>query len=113
MLPKRSRFIARKSTSASRKRKKPGWFIRCRERHKTARKGRPTGYLLYVVSLRRYPCTRIFACKERWPSGRRRAPAKGVWDKIPSRVRIPLSPPVHTKGGNAPFCMNFGRSEEH
>ena len=30
---------------------------------------------------------------ERWPRGRRRSPAKGVWDKIPSRVRIPLSPP--------------------
>ncbi len=30
---------------------------------------------------------------ERWPSGRRRAPAKGVWVKSPSRVRIPLSPP--------------------
>ena len=31
---------------------------------------------------------------ERWPSGRRRSPAKGVWVKSPSRVRIPLSPPV-------------------
>ena len=31
---------------------------------------------------------------ERWPSGRRRAPAKGVRVKSPSRVRIPLSPPV-------------------
>ena len=30
---------------------------------------------------------------ERWPSGRRRAPAKGVRVKSPSRVRIPLSPP--------------------
>jgi hypothetical protein len=30
---------------------------------------------------------------ERWPSGRRRAPAKGVWVKSPSRVRIPPSPP--------------------
>src|SRR5687767_15920759 len=31
---------------------------------------------------------------ESWPSGRRRTPAKGVWVKSPSRVRIPLSPPV-------------------
>ena len=31
---------------------------------------------------------------ERWPSGRRRTPAKGVWVKSPSRVRIPLSPPI-------------------
>ena len=33
---------------------------------------------------------------ERWPSGRRRAPAKGVWVKSPSRVRIPPSPPHGT-----------------
>jgi hypothetical protein len=33
---------------------------------------------------------------ERWPSGRRRAPAKGVWVKSPSRVRIPPSPPYDT-----------------
>ena len=31
---------------------------------------------------------------ERWPSGRRRTPAKGVRVKSPSRVRIPLSPPA-------------------
>src|SRR5204863_436404 len=30
---------------------------------------------------------------ERWPSGRRRTPAKGVRVISPSRVRIPLSPP--------------------
>jgi hypothetical protein len=30
---------------------------------------------------------------ESWPSGRRRTPAKGVWVKSPSRVRIPHSPP--------------------
>ena len=30
---------------------------------------------------------------ERWPSGRRRTPAKGVGIKSPSRVRIPPSPP--------------------
>jgi hypothetical protein len=35
-----------------------------------------------------------FRCAERWPSGRRRTPAKGVRVKSPSRVRIPLSPPV-------------------
>ena len=37
-----------------------------------------------------YPARRIW---ERWPSGRRRAPAKGVGIKSPSRVRIPPSPP--------------------
>src|ERR1700749_872227 len=31
---------------------------------------------------------------ERWPSGRRRTPAKGVRVKSPSRVRIPPSPPI-------------------
>jgi hypothetical protein len=31
---------------------------------------------------------------DRWPSGRRRTPAKGVRVKSPSRVRIPLCPPV-------------------
>src|SRR6185437_15735026 len=35
----------------------------------------------------------IFPRTERWPSGRRRTPAKGVRVKSPSRVRIPLSPP--------------------
>src|SRR5580704_19773507 len=30
---------------------------------------------------------------ERWPSGRRRTPAKGVRVKSPSRVRIPSLPP--------------------
>src|SRR5262249_17978085 len=35
-----------------------------------------------------------FLAAERWPSGRRRTPAKGVRVKSPSRVRIPLSPPV-------------------
>ena len=34
---------------------------------------------------------------ERWPSGRRRSPAKGVWVKSPSRVRIPLSPPADSR----------------
>src|SRR6266702_2639766 len=36
----------------------------------------------------------FFSYAERWPSGRRRTPAKGVRVKSPSRVRIPLSPPV-------------------
>ena len=31
---------------------------------------------------------------ERWPSGRRRSPAKGVYAKSVSRVRIPSSPPL-------------------
>jgi hypothetical protein len=35
----------------------------------------------------------LMSCPERWPSGRRRAPAKGVRVKSPSRVRIPPSPP--------------------
>src|SRR5690348_6615086 len=53
---------------------------------------------------------------ERWPSGRRRAPAKGVYGLKPvSRVRIPLSPPVqHGKGAFvAPFpcCPWMGRFE--
>jgi hypothetical protein len=38
---------------------------------------------------------------ERWPSGRRRTPAKGVRVKSPSRVRIPLSPPVLQETANA------------
>ncbi len=38
---------------------------------------------------------------ERWPSGRRRAPAKGVWVKSPSRVRIPPSPPC--------ICLRFAQ----
>src|SRR5882757_1082133 len=36
---------------------------------------------------------RLYCDAERWPSGRRRTPAKGVRVKSPSRVRIPLSPP--------------------
>ncbi len=36
----------------------------------------------------------IPARPERWPSGRRRSPAKGVGPKRASRVRIPSSPPV-------------------
>ena len=41
---------------------------------------------------------------ERWPSGRRRTPAKGVRVKSPSRVRIPLSPPVESSD-NAPVAQ--------
>ena len=37
---------------------------------------------------------RLASVTERWPSGRRRTPAKGVRVKSPSRVRIPLSPPA-------------------
>ena len=40
---------------------------------------------------------------EKWLSGRKRSPAKGVWIKSPSRVRIPPSPP-NTK---APFWGLF------
>lgn len=35
---------------------------------------------------------------ERWPSGRRRSPAKGVYVKSVSRVRIPSSPPLSPVG---------------
>ncbi len=35
---------------------------------------------------------------ERWPSGRRRSPAKGVYVKSVSRVRIPSSPPLSLVG---------------
>src|SRR5690606_5578325 len=35
----------------------------------------------------------IFCTSERWPSGRRRSPAKGVYPNPVSRVRIPPSPP--------------------
>ena len=34
---------------------------------------------------------------ERWLSGRKRSPAKGVRANTPSRVRIPLSPPLKKK----------------
>ena len=48
---------------------------------------------------------------ERWPSGRRRAPAKGVWVKSPSRVRIPPSPPIglrtHRFGSVPGFIANY------
>jgi hypothetical protein len=40
------------------------------------------------------PNTNITAAPERWPSGRRRSPAKGVYVKSVSRVRIPSSPPL-------------------
>ena len=40
---------------------------------------------------------------ERWPSGRRRSPAKGVWVNSPSRVRIPPSPPELLKGPLVPL----------
>src|SRR5437016_9189808 len=41
-----------------------------------------------------FESSRFFSYAERWPSGRRRTPAKGVRVKSPSRVRIPLSPPI-------------------
>ena len=46
-------------------------------------------------------CARIALQRERWPSGRRRTPAKGVRVKSPSRVRIPLSPPCFLSGFHA------------
>lgn len=39
------------------------------------------------------------AAPERWPSGRRRSPAKGVYVKSVSWVRIPSSPPLRHKTG--------------
>ena len=36
---------------------------------------------------------RIRRLAERWMSGLSRTPGKRVWDNIPTRVRIPLSPP--------------------
>ena len=58
-------------------------------------------------------CTPLDAPMETWPSGRRRSPAKGVWVKSPSRVRIPSSPPL-AFGANRPIhitqdlCLSFG-----
>ena len=47
---------------------------------------------------------------ERWPSGRRRAPAKGVWVKSPSRVRIPPSPPIGLKSLRVRSVLKWRRS---
>ena len=41
------------------------------------------------------PSARILPLPERWMSGLSRTPGKRVWDNIPPRVRIPLSPPGH------------------
>ena len=46
---------------------------------------------------------RLRALTERWPSGRRRAPAKGVYGNV-SRVRIPPSPP-NEEGPSGPFSF--------
>ena len=43
---------------------------------------------------------------ERWPSGRRRSPAKGVYPNPVSRVRIPPSPPLFT------YTVNNGGETE-
>ena len=49
----------------------------------------------YRLSLRVRAAILSRARTERWPSGRRRSPAKGVYGlKLVSRVRIPLSPPT-------------------
>ena len=42
------------------------------------------------------PANPVTGPSERWPSGRRRSPAKGVYAKSVSRVRIPSSPPAQT-----------------
>ena len=41
-----------------------------------------------------------FRFRERWPSGRRRSPAKRVGVMSPSRVQIPPSPP-----GQSEICL--------
>src|ERR1700689_298907 len=58
----------------------------------------PTGQRFFALAPPlQYDCAanrrRRHSLTERWPSGRRRTPAKGVRVKSPSRVRIPLSPP--------------------
>lgn len=45
------------------------------------------------------------AAPERWPSGRRRSPAKGVYVKSVSWVRIPSSPPSVSFKTNILFCI--------
>jgi hypothetical protein len=42
------------------------------------------------------PSARIRGLLERWMSGLSRTPGKRVWDNIPPRVRIPLSPPARS-----------------
>ena len=42
---------------------------------------------------------------ERWLSGRKRSPAKGVRANTPSRVRIPLSPPFFANPHRLPLCV--------
>ena len=43
---------------------------------------------------------------ERWPRGRRHAPAKGAYElKLVSRVRIPPSPPQSKQQHNAPVAQ--------
>ncbi len=52
---------------------------------------------------------------ERWLSGRKRSPAKGVRVKSPSRVRIPLSPPEINKAplwGFIDFLLEGGLDAE-
>ena len=50
-------------------------------------------------SLSRWADFRKARHTERWLSGRKRSPAKGVRANTPSRVRIPLSPPHFLKSG--------------
>ena len=45
---------------------------------------------------------------ERWLSGRKRSPAKGVYVNSVSRVRIPLSPPDIKTPAQAGFFMSGG-----
>lgn len=49
------------------------------------------------------------AAPERWPSGRRRSPAKGVYVKSVSRVRIPSSPPSSNFLHHRNFCRDHVR----
>lgn len=57
------------------------------------------------AAIRKMPCNRMptaisTSAPERWPSGRRRSPAKGVYVKSVSRVRIPSSPPFQCLSGH-------------
>src|ERR1043165_236557 len=45
---------------------------------------------------------------ERWPSGRRRTPAKRVYLKRVPRVRIPLSPPVSAPVAQLDRAPDYG-----
>ena len=72
---------------------------RCLERdtESAALKGAEALSFFHMRATRLLIVRRVFFIQratERWPSGRRRSPAKGVGSKRASWVRIPSSPPV-------------------